>query len=56
MLAIGDRVKVKYGPFKDSIGTIVNIDYGSLPPITIWPDDRKRYPGVFFYECNLEKI
>lgn len=56
MLAVGDRVEVKYGKFQGCIGTVVDIDYNSIPPITIRPDDRKQYPGVFFYECNLTKI
>lgn len=56
MLKIGDRIEVKHGKFQGCVGTIVDIDYNSLPPITIRPDDIRKFQGVFFYECDLKKI
>ena len=56
MFKIGDRIKVKHGKFQGCVGTIVDIDPCSLPPITIKPDDIRKFQGVFFYECDLKKI
>ena len=56
MLKVGDRVKVKYGKFEGCVGIIRIIDYNYLPPVVIIPDDIEKYPGVCFYEDNLEKI
>ena len=56
MFEVGDRIEVKHGKFKGCVGTIIDIDYYSLPPITIRPDDIRKFQGVFFYECDLKKI
>ena len=56
MFKVGDRIEVKHGKFQGCVGTIIDIDHCSLPPITIKPDNIRKFQGVFFYECDLKKI
>lgn len=56
MLQVGDKVQVIHGKFKGCVGEIVSINYDCIPPITIRPDDRNKYQGVYFYPCDLKKF
>lgn len=55
MFQVGDRVQVIHGKFEGCIGEIVSINNDYFPPITIRPDDRNKYQGVYFYPCDLKK-
>jgi hypothetical protein len=57
MFAIGDKVKVKNGKFKDYVGIITDIDFGYIPPITAEiKNSKEQILRAFFYEEDLEKL
>ena len=56
MFQVGDKVEVIHGKFEGCVGEIVSINYDYFPPITIQPDDRNKYQGIYFYPCDLKKI